>query len=891
MANHSQFQLLRERRFAPFFWTQFLGAGNDNVYKNALVIFVAFQAMTLTALSANDLVNIAAAVFIAPFVLFSATAGQIADKFEKSRLIRLIKLFEIGIMIVGAIGFYRRDLILLFAALTLMGVHSTLFGPVKYAILPQNLRNDELIGGNGLVEMGTFVAILLGEIVGGVVIAVKPEGPMLAGVTTIAIAVAGYLVSRRIPPAPAVAPELRINWNPFTETSRNLRFAYGNRVVWLSMLGISWFWFYGATYLTQFATFTKGVLGGDEHVATLLLALFSVGIGIGSLLCERLSGHKVEVGLVPFGSIGLSVFAIDLYFASRGLQPQGLAGIEHFISVGAHWRIVVDLVLLGAFGGFYIVPLYALIQERSDPAYRSRIIAANNILNALFMVASAGIALGLLKAGLTIPQLFLATGLMNAIVAIYIYSLVPEFLMRFLAWLLIHSLYRVDKQGLEQIPDQGACVIICNHVSFVDAIVIAACVNRPVRFVMDHRIYGLPLLHFIFRTMRAIPIASGKEDAALKERAFVEAADALKAGEIVCIFPEGKITDTGEINPFRPGLQRILAQAPVPVVPMALRGLWGSFFSRSYRGKAMRRLRGLFSRIALGRGRATGPRPGYAGTAAGTGACLAGRLPLGSEEVPMPWLGFFLGSLIGAYADGVRGLVHWRRDRRGGRAAADAPALVCAHSGAGTAFGGARGRSRSVGAGAARGACHPLRIGGRPFPQRAGARRGPAGREHARGAARAAFSGAQRGRGRGRCQRRHRRPGDRAPWPRYADGERGEAIPVVIVHRRQHAGARRRGRAFFRRRLPAVVFRRACERPHRATVCRRRAGWRGPDRCRRVAAQRPTSLRAGVDRRRTGRAVPDHIRGTGAGAAALPRAGLRGARGDRCAGDHSGAGV
>ncbi len=599
MAEHSQFQLLRERRFAPFFWTQFLGAGNDNVYKNALVIFVAFQAMTLTTLSANDLVNIAAAVFIAPFVLFSATAGQVADKFEKSRLIRYIKLFEIGIMIVGAIGFYRKDLILLFAALTLMGVHSTVFGPVKYAILPQQLRSDELIGGNGLVEMGTFVAILLGEIVGGLVIAIKPHGPLIAGVTTIGIAVAGYLVSRGIPTTPAVAPELKINWNPVSETSRNLRFAYGHRVVWLSMLGISWFWFYGATYLTQFATFTKAVLGGDEHVATLLLALFSIGIGIGSLLCERLSGRKVEVGLVPFGSIGLSVFAVDLYFASRGLQPDGLAGIEHFISIGAHWRIIADLVLLGMFGGFYIVPLYALIQERSEPAYRSRIIAANNILNALFMVASAGIALGLLKAGLTIPQLFLATGLMNAVVAIYIYSLVPEFLMRFLAWLLIHSLYRVDKRGLEQIPDQGACVIVCNHVSYVDAIVIAACVARPVRFVMDHRIFTTPLLNFIFRTMRAIPIAPAREDPALKEQAFVEAANALRAGEIVCIFPEGKITDTGEINRFRPGLQRILEQAPAPVVPMALRGLWGSFFSRSYRGKAMRRLRGLFSKISL----------------------------------------------------------------------------------------------------------------------------------------------------------------------------------------------------------------------------------------------------------------------------------------------------
>jgi hypothetical protein len=599
MAEHSQFQLLREKRFAPFFWTQFLGAGNDNVYKNALVIFVAFQAATLTAFSSNDLVNIAAAVFIAPFMLSSATAGQLADKYEKSRLIRLIKTFEIAIMIIGAIGFYRRNLVLLFLALGLMGVHSTLFGPVKYAILPQSLKSHELVGGNGLVEMGTFVAILLGEIVGGLVIAIKPDGPLLAGAVAIAIAIAGYLVSRGVPETPAVAARLSINWNPFTETWRNLRFAHGNRVVWLSMLGISWFWFYGATYLTQFANFTKDVLGGDEHVATLLLAIFSIGIGMGSLLCERLSGHKVEIGLVPFGSIGLSVFAIDLYLASRGLAPQGLAGIGAFFAVSAHWRIIADLILIGMFGGFYIVPLYALIQERSEPAFRSRIIAANNILNAIFMVASAAIALALLKAGLTIPQLLLVTGLLNAVVAIYIYTLVPEFLMRFLAWLLVHTFYRVDKEGLERIPAEGACVLVCNHVSFVDAIVIAACVRRPIRFVMDHRIFRIPLLNFVFRTMRTIPIAPAKEDAAMKERAFAEAAAALKAGEIVGLFPEGKLTETGDLNPFRPGLQRILEQAPAPVVPMALRGLWGSFFSRADGGRAMRKIRGLFSRIAL----------------------------------------------------------------------------------------------------------------------------------------------------------------------------------------------------------------------------------------------------------------------------------------------------
>ena len=603
----NQFALLRQRRFGPFFWTQFLGAGNDNIYKNALVIFVAFQAATLTALSSNDLVNVAAAVFIAPFMLFSATAGQIADKFEKSRLIRFIKIFEIAIMIVGAIGFYRRDLVILFAALGLMGVHSTLFGPVKYAILPQHLRKDELIGGNGLVEMGTFVAILLGEIIGGLVIAIKPDGPVIAGATAIAVAIAGYLVSRRIPETPAVAPNLEINWNPFTETWSNLRFAQGNRVVWLSMLGISWFWFYGATFLTQFANYTKDVLGGDEHVATLMLAIFSVGIGVGSLLCERLSGRKVELGLVPFGSIGLSLFAIDLYFASRGLAPQSLAGVGAFLGKPAHWRIIADLILIGMFGGFYIVPLYALIQERSEPAYRSRIIAANNILNALFMVASAGMAIGLLKAGLSIPQLFMVTGVMNAVVALFIYLLVPEFLMRFLAWLLIHTFYRVDQEGLQNIPEEGACAIVCNHVSFVDAVVIAALVRRPIRFVMDYKIFATPIISFIFRTMRAIPIASGKDDAGMKERAFEESAKALKSGEILCIFPEGRITDTGELQRFRPGLQRILEQAPVPVIPMALRGLWGSFFSRFPGGKAMRTWPGIFSCIALVAGPAIAP--------------------------------------------------------------------------------------------------------------------------------------------------------------------------------------------------------------------------------------------------------------------------------------------
>ena len=599
MHQPSQFDLLKERRFAPFFWTQFLGAGNDNVYKNALVIFVAFHAATLTSLDPNALVNLAGAVFIAPFVLFSATAGQLADKVEKSRLIRWIKLFEIAIMIVGLVGFWQRDLAFLFAALALMGVHSTLFGPVKYAILPQHLKSEELIGGNGLIEMGTFVAILLGTIAGGLVVAIEGSGPIVAGVVAVVIAAVGYLVSRSIPHTPAVDPGLAINWNPVSETWKNLRFAQQNRVVWLSMLGISWFWFYGATFLAQFAGFARDVLGGNEHVVTFLLALFSVGIGIGSLLCERMSGRRVELGLVPFGSIGLTLFAVDLWLASRHLHADALAGLDVFLASPAHWRVAADLVLIGLFGGLYIVPLYALIQERSEPSHRSRIIAANNILNALFMVVSAGLAIVLLRAGLSIPELFLVTALMNAAVAFFIYGLVPEFLMRFLAWLLIHTFYRVDKAGLQNIPDEGACIVVCNHVSYVDAVVIAACVRRPVRFVMDHRIFRVPLLSFIFRTMRTIPIAPAKEDSAMKERAFADAAAALRAGEIVGIFPEGKLTDTGELSPFRPGVQQMIATTPVPVVPMALSGLWGSFFSRSVDGKAMRRLRGIFSRITL----------------------------------------------------------------------------------------------------------------------------------------------------------------------------------------------------------------------------------------------------------------------------------------------------
>jgi 1-acyl-sn-glycerol-3-phosphate acyltransferase len=440
---------------------------------------------------------------------------------------------------------------------------------------------------------------------------VAQPGWGVAGVALITIAISGtaLVLSRRIPLAPAPDPQLRVNWNPVTETWRNLRFLGTHRTVFLSVLGISWFWFYGAAFVTQFPNLSRNVLAGSEHVVTLLLIVFSVGIGAGSLLCERMSGHKIEIGLVPFGSIGLTIFAADLYFALSGHGGGAPVGLREFALDSGNWRILADLALIGVFGGFYIVPLYALIQTRSEKTHRSRVIAGNNILNALFMVAAAVLAIALFKAGLTIPQLFLVVALLNAAVAVYIYTLVPEFLMRFLVWLLIHSVYRLEKSGLENIPDEGPALLVCNHVSYVDALIVAAACRRPIRFVMDHRIFRIPVLNFVFRTGGAIPIASARENPALLERAFDVIARGLERGDLIGIFPEGRITDTGELYPFRSGMMRALERTPVPVVPMALRGLWGSFFSREG-GPAMTRpfRRGIFSKVALAVGHAVIPQ-------------------------------------------------------------------------------------------------------------------------------------------------------------------------------------------------------------------------------------------------------------------------------------------
>jgi 1-acyl-sn-glycerol-3-phosphate acyltransferase len=564
----------------PFFVTGALGAFNDNIFKNGLAAMLVFNSAELAGLNTNQIVNLSAMAFILPFFLFSAMFGQFADKYEKSVQIRYIKLFEVFIMLSATLGFWLNSLPLLLIVLFLLGFQSTMFGPLKYSIIPQVLHRGELIGGNALVEMGTFVAILAGTIAGPLLMGIDADWPVWVSGTALLVAITGYIASRGIPEAKAVAPDLKINWNFITETVRNISFIRDNRVVLNSVLGISWFWFFGATFLVQIPSFSENTLGGDEKLMSTLLAMFIVGISTGSLLCEKLSSGQVEIGLVPLGAMGLTVFGIDMYFASPETLVEYTGLIEWF-SVGGNWRIVFDLVMIGVFSGFYIVPLYALVQQRTTPSHRSRVIAGNNILNALFMVIAAVIAMILLgRAGFSIPQLFLFTALLNLVVAIYIFSLVPEFLMRFLVWVLIHTIYRVEVRGIENIPESGPVVVAANHVSFVDPLIIGGIVRRPVRFVMYHKIFKIPMLHFIFKTGRAIPIASYKESPEILESAYQRIHEVIDDGDVLGIFPEGRITESGEINTFKKGIEKIVAEKPVEVVPMALCNLWGSLFSR-----------------------------------------------------------------------------------------------------------------------------------------------------------------------------------------------------------------------------------------------------------------------------------------------------------------------
>ena len=568
----------------PLFVTQFFGAFNDNLFKAALsVIFVFSQ---IVADDEEDLyVNLAAALFILPFFLFSATAGTLADHYEKSRLVRFVKIIEIVIAILIALTLYTRNVWAMLGVLFLLGAQSTFFGPMKFAILPQHLKETELVGGNAIIEMGTFVAILLGTIVGSVLGGMEANASLSLTILIVAVAVAGYGSSLMIPEAPSVYKG-KPGWNPITETWKLIKIASERKAVIQSVLGISWFWTLGSIYIAQFAKLTEIHLLGGPSVVPALLALITITIAIGSLTCERLSGKRIEIGLVPVGAFGVSIFGIDLFFAIESITATTQRTLSEFLVADGTIRVFIDMGFTGFFLGLYVVPLQALIQARTPLDRRARVIAANNVINSVCIVAGAGVSiLWLTVLNFSIPTLLLLVAILNVFISMYIFLQVPEFTLRFLVWILSHSVYRVRHEGLENVPDRGAALIACNHVSFIDALVLAGAVRRPIRFVMSKEIYDTRFLNYLFKAARTIPIVPKDEDEESYERAFKEIREGLEQGDLLCIFPEGKLTPDGEVGEFKSGILKILEDFPVAVLPAALRGLWGTYFT--HHGKGM----------------------------------------------------------------------------------------------------------------------------------------------------------------------------------------------------------------------------------------------------------------------------------------------------------------
>tara|TARA_Y100001956_G_C4126800_1_gene190584 strand:+ start:2086 stop:3957 length:1872 start_codon:yes stop_codon:yes gene_type:complete len=585
MSNH-QTSLLGQKRFLPYFVTQFFGAFNDNIFKNVLLLFVAFAGVGALPISSNLFINLAAGLFILPFFLFSASAGVLADKYEKSWFIRKVKLAEIGIMCLGAIGFVTESYLILLVLLFLMGTQSAFFGPVKYALLPQQLKPNELVPGNALVETGTFLAILLGTLGAGVIASAEHAKYIAAGAVLL-FAVLGYIASRSIPEAPASAPDLTFKWQPIRQTKQTIAIAKSDRTVFLALMAISWFWFLGAAYLTQFPNFTKIYLNGNESAVSFLLALFSVGIAVGSLACDKLSNHRIEVGIVPIGSFGITIFGALMATSIPAHLPE-FDSFTQFIGYQELWPLFGYLLLLGASGGVFIVPLYALMQQRAKVNQRAQVIAALNIYNSLFMVGSAVLGIVCLTVlEMSIPQLFALLAVMNLLVALYLFLQVPIFVVRFLVWILTHTMYRVNHKNLHHLPEKGGALIVCNHVSYMDALLLSAVCPRLIRFVMEEEYASLPPLRRFLKRAGVIPISATNRSSIRK--AFNEVEQALSEGHIVCIFPEGRLTSDGEMNEFMRGMDLILRRSPVPVIPMALKGLWGSYFSR-YKGRACKGL-------------------------------------------------------------------------------------------------------------------------------------------------------------------------------------------------------------------------------------------------------------------------------------------------------------
>ncbi len=576
-APHSQFALLKSRRFLPLFVTQFLGAANDNLFKQAMVTLIIFRIAAEAGFDGQLMVTAAAGVFILPFFLFSATAGQLSDKFDKAVLIRLIKLVEILAMGLGAWGFVTGNAWFLMAVLFLMGAHSTFFGPLKYSILPDHLTDDELIGGNALIEAGTFLAILLGTIGGGLLI-MADGGTTIISAAVLIVAAVGFVASWFIPKAPPADATLNVSWNLVRETAAIIRHARCNRDVFLSILGISWFWLVGAVFLSQFPAFAKDVLGGNEQVQTLFMVVFSVGIGVGSMVTGKLLHGEISAKFVPLAAVGITLFSIDLYFAAGNGVASGtgtLSGAAEFLGHPANWRILADLMLVAVSGGIYIVPLYAILQSRSDVAHRSRTIASNNVINAGFMVVSAVATALMLASGFTVTDVFFWMAVINIGVAVYICRLLPDYLWKAAASTLFSLLYKVEIHGLENYRKAGdKAVIVVNHVSFLDAPLLATLLPGKPTFAIDTQMARRWWVRPFLTMVDAFPVDP------TNPMATKHMVRAVQDGRHLVIFPEGRITVTGALMKIYEGPGMIADKAGAVLLPVRIDGAQFTPFSR-----------------------------------------------------------------------------------------------------------------------------------------------------------------------------------------------------------------------------------------------------------------------------------------------------------------------
>ncbi len=569
-----------DRRFWPLFWTQFLGAANDNLFKNALVILITYKNVELMGLDAKTLVAAAGAIFILPYVTFSATAGQIADHYDKSLVVKATKFTELLIMIVASIGFISENYILLLFTLFLMGAQSAFFSPVKFGSLPEILKKEEITLGNAFIGAGTFVAILVGTILGGLS-AANENALHLTSIGIIAAAVVGILTAFKQRKIGVEHSAVKINYTFVKPTFQILSASMKEKKVFHAIMGISWFWFFGACILSLLPEICKTIFMGNQLVGTMLLATFTIGMGTGAFLCNKLSGMRVEVGMVPLAAIGMTIFLLDLYYVTSTWKSSftTLVGPIEFLQSPGAIRAIIDLFIVTTFGGMYIIPQQAYLQTNAKPEFLARMIAANNIWNAIFMVG-AGIMLMVLHGiPFTLPQILALLAVFNLIYAFVCYFFYVKYMWRFIAWVLSKLFYKLDFDGEENIPKEGALIVAANHVSFVDWLFIMAVSPRPVHWVIDNMYYDKFFFRTIFRHAGLIPIATRKESSDVMKNAFEKIHGQLEAQDCVGIFPEGYVTRDGKTGRFQPGIKKIVDHTQAKVVPIVINGAWGSYFT------------------------------------------------------------------------------------------------------------------------------------------------------------------------------------------------------------------------------------------------------------------------------------------------------------------------